>query len=408
MADRAWERSRDAEMRAPAFKQVRYERILEAALEILQDQEYEQIKVDDVARHAEMAKATLYRYFASKDQVYAVVLRRWAERELQRAVTSAEPGEVHACARAVIGAYERQPQFFRLELLLSTSTEREVRAEMSALSARTRQLYARGFAACGVSSPYDAAVTLQALMRSFLTGVIIHEMPLSTAHRRITRFIDLCTAPESLTRTRPARSAEPPPRPAEDEKRSSAKQARRDLIVRVATEALAEQPYEQIHVSQIAQRAQMAPGTLYRHFPSKDHLYAIVIREWFRTSRFLLPFDDLAPSERVRARTSAALETFEAQPQFFLLNLLLYSAPDPAVHDVLAEVASHAECLLAQDFHAAGVTDSYDASVMLMAILHSLAQAALTYDTSFPEVHRIADAFIALTTTASRPGPTAP
>ncbi|MFC5747949.1 TetR/AcrR family transcriptional regulator [Actinomadura rugatobispora] len=403
MADEGQRRPGKPGGRMPAFKQARYQQILDAALEVLHDAEYEQIKVDDVARRAGLAKATLYRYFTSKDQLYAVVLRRWDEHEHQRPLPPSEPGaaRVRGRAEATIAAYERHPQFFRLDVQLFSSEDAEVRAQLSALAARTHQLYAADFAAHGVASPHDAAAMLQAIARSALTNAVFHGAPFSTVHNRVARFIDLY---EPSGEGRPVPETAPLAEPAAiaGEPLSGSKRQRHDRILRTAREALEEQPYEHVHISEIAQRAGIALGTLYRYFASKEYLYAIVIHEWFLTSRFLLPFDDLSPAERIRSRIRAAVDAFEARPRFFRLNSLLYSALDPAVQGVMRAIFSHARRLFANDFRALGVADPDDTAAMLWAILHSLTNAALSYDTSFPEVHRIADEFVALAVQSTR------
>src|SRR3954447_16261722 len=62
----------------PAWQLARRQRIVESALRALESREYEQIQIRDVALTAEVALGTLYRYFSSKEHLYAAVLQEWA------------------------------------------------------------------------------------------------------------------------------------------------------------------------------------------------------------------------------------------------------------------------------------------------------------------------------------------
>jgi TetR/AcrR family transcriptional regulator, cholesterol catabolism regulator len=71
---------RAGEMRAPAEpssagQKARYRRILRAAAHLGAQQELERVQMQDVAREADVAIATLYRYFPSKVHLFAAVMR---------------------------------------------------------------------------------------------------------------------------------------------------------------------------------------------------------------------------------------------------------------------------------------------------------------------------------------------
>lgn len=54
----------------PDWRQRRRETILAAAAELFARRAYHDVQVDDVARQAGVGKATLYRYFSSKEELY--------------------------------------------------------------------------------------------------------------------------------------------------------------------------------------------------------------------------------------------------------------------------------------------------------------------------------------------------
>ena len=58
----------------------RRQRIIDAAERMMFDVDYEKIQVKDVADEAEVALGTLYRYFNSKDHLFACALQSWSQR----------------------------------------------------------------------------------------------------------------------------------------------------------------------------------------------------------------------------------------------------------------------------------------------------------------------------------------
>jgi AcrR family transcriptional regulator len=56
--------------------------------------------------------------------------------------------------------------------------------------------------------------------------------------------------------------------------------ARRQRVIRAALELGAEGGYDAVQMRDVAQRAQVALGTIYRYFSSKDHLLAAALVEW--------------------------------------------------------------------------------------------------------------------------------
>ncbi len=73
-----------------------------------------------------MALGTLYRYFSSKEHLYAAVLHEWAAFDRVRRVRTARltPEErLRRRAHAVVRAFQKQPQFFKAHVLLQTSAD---------------------------------------------------------------------------------------------------------------------------------------------------------------------------------------------------------------------------------------------------------------------------------------------
>ncbi|ROO85502.1 TetR family transcriptional regulator [Actinocorallia herbida] len=196
-----------------------------------------------------------------------------------------------------------------------------------------------------------------------------------------------------MTNSRPAPSASPA---ASGAGLPAFKRERRTRILEAALGALQGQEFEQIRIAEVAQGADVALGTLYRYFPSKELLYAVALREWVHRQRLDAAMPGRTPEERIRARLRGVIGAFEAQPQFFKTHLLLYGSGDPEVEAILGEVSALAEEVLTGDFAALSVAEPRDDATMLWSILHSLLSSAIYQGGAFGEVYRLVDDFITL------------
>lgn len=122
-----------------------------------------------------------------------------------------------------------------------------------------------------------------------------------------------------------------------------AQQARRRAIVQAALDLLTERPYDNIQIRDVAVRAGVALGTLYRYFPSKDQLFAVVMLEWssaFQDAvrhRRTTPDDD---GERLRVLLRRAVRAFGRNPHFVQLIAALGASDDPAVSEPFSAYSS--------------------------------------------------------------------
>jgi len=101
----------------PDWRQRRRDAILAAAAELFARKPYHDVQVDDVAKQAGVGKATLYRYFPSKEELYLhsfdAALARLEERLHARPPAqpsgTASPEEVLACkVRALLTTFTEQ------------------------------------------------------------------------------------------------------------------------------------------------------------------------------------------------------------------------------------------------------------------------------------------------------------
>nr|WP_062330728.1 TetR/AcrR family transcriptional regulator [Herbidospora sakaeratensis] len=166
------------------------------------------------------------------------------------------------------------------------------------------------------------------------------------------------------------------PGPAAPESLRKDQRERRARIVRTGLRGLSGSDYDKIKVSDVARDAEVALGTLYRYFSSKEHLFAAVFDEWQDGLRRRL--DRLPPTggteggtevDRLRHVLHAAIGAFHTQPQFYRLMIVLQTTDDPRA----AEVYAPLDTLLSDVMRAA----SADADAVVVSTLRAVADQGL-------------------------------
>lgn len=116
----------------PRGQRARRDRIVAAAIELLRDDEYDAIQMRHVAEAAHVALATIYRYFSSKEHLYAAALLAWAEAFPPDATplrgADTDEARLRALMRRAVRAFERHPQMMRAEIVIEHSHDPNARA----------------------------------------------------------------------------------------------------------------------------------------------------------------------------------------------------------------------------------------------------------------------------------------
>lgn len=118
--------------------------------------------------------------------------------------------------------------------------------------------------------------------------------------------------------------------------------ARRGRVIRAAMELAAEGGYDAVQMRDVAARAEVALGTIYRYFTSKDHLLAACQVEWAGEIERRLatrPLRADTPAERVTEVVARAYRSLEKAPKLTAALLTAISSPDPAVADCQREMS---------------------------------------------------------------------
>lgn len=111
-----------------ANQHVRRQRIVRAALAAVSRSTYDDVKMTAVARDAGVALGTLYRYFSSKEHLFAAVFLEWQGALDVRLAKSAPRGRTEAervldVYSRILTAFEVQPQFLRVLMVVEMSCD---------------------------------------------------------------------------------------------------------------------------------------------------------------------------------------------------------------------------------------------------------------------------------------------
>jgi AcrR family transcriptional regulator len=118
--------------------------VLDAVHDLLAERAPRDIQVKDIADHAQVSLAAIYRYFASKEHLYAAALLTWAA-DFPRARPAATNGaatneaQLRALMRRAARAFEHYPQMMRVEIVLESSTDPNARALFDEFAGNNRR-----------------------------------------------------------------------------------------------------------------------------------------------------------------------------------------------------------------------------------------------------------------------------
>jgi len=114
--------------------------------------------------------------------------------------------------------------------------------------------------------------------------------------------------------------------------------ARRQRIIDAGLVLLERNEYERIQIKDVAEEAEVALGTLYHYFSSKEHLFAEVLVKWAATLRSSLtrhPPQGLTPREKLTEALHRSVRAFQHQPQLARLIASLELSSDPFATEIL-------------------------------------------------------------------------
>src|SRR5580704_3161556 len=113
-----------------------------------------------------------------------------------------------------------------------------------------------------------------------------------------------------------------------------AQHARRQRVVDAAMALGLDGGYEAVQMRDVAERADVALGTVYRYFTSKDHLLAAALVYWIDQLADVLrdaPVRGATPAERVGNLLERAMRAMTRQPQLVAALLAAMSSLESGV-----------------------------------------------------------------------------
>ncbi|MEX2627500.1 MAG: TetR family transcriptional regulator [Ilumatobacteraceae bacterium] len=181
-------------------QRARRDRIVDAALELLKVGEYDKIQMRDIAEEADVALGTVYRYFASKEHLFAAVLVIWSgslhERVQRRPLSGGTPVEMlDDLMGRVLNAFDRFPQFLRLIIVLENTPDPYARELHAEFAAHTGDTFREPLATLDPDDARDVIDVVKAVLWSLLRGWSQGTVPMKDARQRMSRAIELIFSP---------------------------------------------------------------------------------------------------------------------------------------------------------------------------------------------------------------------
>jgi len=179
----------------PEDQRQRRERIVRTAVTFLSEQEYERIQVKDVAAEAQVALGTLYRYFTSKDHLFAAALRAWSE-SFGRHVAEHPPqgtaaARVKLVFRRAARAFERQPNVYGVLLALRATTDPQARALVGMFNQQQTEAFGVVLARLASSRRAGVVSVMSAVLDANLREWHFGRKPIEAVYAAIDEAADL-------------------------------------------------------------------------------------------------------------------------------------------------------------------------------------------------------------------------
>ena len=184
----------------PRGQQERRDRIVRGAIALLEHGgEYDAIQMRDVAREAGVALGTVYRYFTSKEHLYAAALLEWASnfpaREpAKRAGGRSDEAQLRALMRRAVRAFERYPQMMRVEIVIESSPDPNARALFDQFAARNVGTLTSSLSSTDPDTAAAIVETVNSVLATRLRSWALGRITVGDVDRSVQRTLDLIFA----------------------------------------------------------------------------------------------------------------------------------------------------------------------------------------------------------------------
>jgi AcrR family transcriptional regulator len=179
-----------------ATQQARRNRIVDAGLALLDERDFDKIQVKDVAEKANVALGTLYRYFSSKEHLFAEVLVRWAgtlrthiSRNPLRGTTDAQ--RLTQVLNRSVRAFQRQPSLARLVATLETSSDPYATEILDRLGRTTGDIYVEAIHDLDRDTARRIVVVVDAVLAARLRSWVAGRIAIAKVNEDLADVIEL-------------------------------------------------------------------------------------------------------------------------------------------------------------------------------------------------------------------------
>jgi AcrR family transcriptional regulator len=179
-----------------ADQRARRQRLVDTAQRLMIEVDYERLQVKDVADAAGVALGTLYRYFSSKDHLFAVALGSWAAEFGDR--LGLEPAgptveRVKALYRRAVRAFERQPRVYDVLMQIQSSTDPLAVEAFRDFATHQSEAFGAALEPSKMSSSRRADVVsvMNAVLDVSLRSWRLGSQPISSVYTAVDRAADL-------------------------------------------------------------------------------------------------------------------------------------------------------------------------------------------------------------------------
>lgn len=169
---------------------------IDAAKALMYDVEYEKIQVRDVAEQAGVALGTLYRYFNSKDHLFACALQSWSESfgdRFDRTPDGPTIDRVKTIYRLAARAFEKQPRVYGVMIQVQSSKDPHAAAVYRAFNANQTQAFGRALESSRLSEAKrrDVLAVMGAVLDENLRSWQLGLKPVDAVYEAVDRAADL-------------------------------------------------------------------------------------------------------------------------------------------------------------------------------------------------------------------------
>jgi len=151
-------------------------------------------------------------------------------------------------------------------------------------------------------------------------------------------------------------------------------QARRQRVIDAAMALGLDGGYDAVQMRDVAARADVAMGTVYRYFTSKDHLLAATLVYWVEQLAVRIdqhPPQGDQPADRVLEVLDRALRAMGRQPRLVAAVFTSLSSPDPAAVGCQQQITLLMEGIIAGAMGEPAVPDMSERARMIGHVWYS-------------------------------------